>query len=285
MPVVGSLTIVRVNRQTLSNRRDLPPTEHTDYIQPDRRREEHRGYFGYRVRRNGRDLYRPTPHTALIRRGDLKLIFHVNFDDRQYVASPMTDVARFEEMAARAAAAGPQPRREPTVLVETETVDTAERKDFFGHRARHVIITRRVTPLDGAKHTTAQRTTVTDGWFIDLDTHISCDPWWRHRTGHAFLQTYRQGEEPDVPTFKDVGELELGFAVQLKNTYDDSSSWAMEITRLSTEEIDPALFEVPKGFQLVEQIRQEPKPPLAIRLKQLYDRARGLITNARRRTR
>jgi hypothetical protein len=59
----------------------------------------------------------------------------------------------------------------------------------------------------------------------------------------------------------------------------------MEITRLSTEEIDPALFEVPKGFQLVEQIRQEPKSPLAIRLKQLYDRARGLITNAKRRTR
>src|SRR5438132_6347864 len=117
MPVVGSLTIVRLNRYALPNRRDLPPTEHTEYTQADRRREEHRGMVGFRLTRNGREIYRPTPRTALIRRCDLKQIFHINFDDRQYTADPMTDVPRFEELAARAAAAGPQPRREATVLV------------------------------------------------------------------------------------------------------------------------------------------------------------------------
>jgi hypothetical protein len=66
---------------------------------------------------------------------------------------------------------------------------------------------------------------------------------------------------------------------------DDSSLWAMEITRLSTGEIDPALFEVPTGFKLVDRIRQDSKPPLVVRLKHVYDRTRELITNARRRTR
>jgi hypothetical protein len=271
MPVVGNLTIVRLHRHASPNRRDRPPTEHTEYIQTDRRREEHRGHFGYRLRRNGRDLYRPTPHTAFIRRCDLKQIFHVNFDDRQYAASPMTDIPTREEMAARAAAAGPQPRREPTVLVETETVDTGDRKDCFGHLARHVVTTRRVTPLEGAKHTRRQET-ITEGWYIDLDTHISCDPWWHHgRTGHALLQVHRQGEESDMPTFKDIGEPERGFAVQLKNTNDDSSSWAMEVTRLSMDDIDPAVFDVPNNFRLVDRIRQEPKPPFVIRLKHLSE--------------
>jgi len=36
--------------------------------------------------------------------------------------------------------------------------------------------------------------------------------------------------------------------------------------------VDPALFEVPANFSVVERIRQEPVPPLGIRLKQVYER-------------
>ena len=45
----------------------------------------------------------------------------------------------------------------------------------------------------------------------------------------------------------------------------------LELTRLSTVEIDPTVFEVPANFSLVERIRQEPVPPLVIRLKQAYE--------------
>lgn len=41
----------------------------------------------------------------------------------------------------------------------------------------------------------------------------------------------------------------------------------LEVTHLSTVPIDPALFEVPANFSRVELIRQEPVPPLVIRLK------------------
>jgi hypothetical protein len=189
-------------------------------------------------------------------------------------------------MLARAAASGQlvvASQREPTVLVETETVDTGERRELFAHTARHVLTTRRVIPLAGAKR--GADTTVTDGWYIDLDTHLSCEPSWRSaRSGHAFGTLHRQGEEGDMPAFKDIGDPERGFAVASRGTLSGTitspdgsirhhaSTWETEVTELSTAAIDPALFEIPSGFKLVERIRQDPVPPLVIRLKQVYER-------------
>ena len=286
MSVAKELTIRRTDRRTMPDDRRLPPTESIEYLQADRRRREHWGSFGYRLRSNGRTMFRPTPRTALITRCDLKQTFHLNLDDREYAASPLQTFRTREEMLARAAASGQlvvAPQREPTVLVETETVDTGERKELFGHTARHVVSTRRLIPLARAKR--GADSTVTDGWYIDLDTHISCEPSWRSaRSGHAFLTVHQQGQEGDVPTFKDTGEPESGFAVASKRTSSGTitspdgstrqhvSTWETEVTELSTAAIDPALFEVPSGFRLVERIRQEPVPPLVIRLKQAYER-------------
>ena len=280
------LTIRRTDRQTLPDDRHLPPSESIEYLQADRRRREHRGSFGSRLRSNGRTMFCPAPRTALITRCDLKQTFHLNLDDREYAASPQQIFPTREEMLARAAASGQlvvAPQREPTVLVETETVDTGERKEIFAHTARRVVTTRRIIPLAGAKR--GADTTVTDGWYIDLNTRVSCEPSWRSaRSGHAFLTGHLQGEEGDVPTFKDVGEQERGFVVVSKRTSSETftppngstrqyvSTWETEVTELSTAAIDPALFEIPSGFRLVERIRQEPVPPLVIRLKQAYDR-------------
>ena len=167
--------------------------------------------------------------------------------------------------------------------MKTETVDTGERKELFGHTARRVVTTRQVIPLAGAKR--GADTTVTDGWYIDLDTHLSCEPRWRSaRSGHIFATGHKQGEEEDVPTFKDVGEAERGFAVVSKGTLSGTitspdgstlqhvSTWETQVTELSTAAIAPALFEIPSAFRLVERIRQEPVPPLVIRLKQACER-------------
>src|SRR5215471_3656018 len=148
MAVVGSLTLHRVQRHTLPDGRRPPPIETIEYIQVDRKREEHRGYFGYRLRPQGRDFYRRGPRTALIKRCDLGNAFHVNFDDREYTTGPLQAFPTREEMRVRAEAVEQPPvETSPTVLVETETVDTAERRELFGRRARHVITTRRVIPL------------------------------------------------------------------------------------------------------------------------------------------
>jgi hypothetical protein len=284
--VAEELTIRRTERRTLPDNRHLPPSESIEYLQVDRRRIEHRGSFGYRLRPNGRTMFCPAPRTALITRCDLKQTFLLNLDDRQYIAGPLQNLPSREEMLARAAASSQlvvASQREPTVLVETETVDTGERKELFGHTARRVITTRRVIPLAGAKR--GADTTVTDGWYIDLETNISCEPWWRSaRSGHAFVTGHRHGEERDVPTFTDVGEPEKGLSVASKgissgtmtsldgSTRQQVSTWETEVTELSAAAIDAALFEIPSGFRLVERIRQEPVPPLVIRLKQAYER-------------
>jgi hypothetical protein len=136
-----------------------------------------------------------------------------------------------------------------------------------------VITTRRVIPLTGSKRRESQ--TVTDGWYIDLDTGLSCDPLWgSSKSGHAFLTIHKQGEQPERPTFQDIGEPERGCVVLSRSTPGGSELEVteLEVTHLSTIAIDPVIFEVPTNFSLVERIRQEPVPPLVIRLKQAYER-------------
>jgi hypothetical protein len=280
MTVVGSLTLRRVQRHTLPDGRRPPPIESTEYIQADRKREEHRGYAGYCLGRYGRDIYRPGPRTALITRCDLHQAFHVNFDDRQYTACPLQAVPTREEMLARAEAVPQSPvRPAPTVLVEIETVDTGERRELFGRTARHAITTRRVIPLTGS--TRQESHTVTDGWYIDLDTSVSCEPWWwssRSGHAHAFASIVKEGEQPPVPPvpiFKDIGEPERGYALLSRST-TDGNVFEVEVTHLSTAAIDPSLFDVPPNFSLVEWIRQEPVPPLVIRAKLMFDRFKRL---------
>jgi hypothetical protein len=279
--VVERLTIRRIDHHTRHDGRPLPPIESVEYLQADRKRNEHRGSFGYCLRSNGRTIFRAAPRTALITRCDLKQTFHVNFDDRQCVVSPLhTRPTRAQVLAL--AASGQlvaTPQREPTVLVEIETFDTGERKEMFGHTARHVMTTRRVVPLSGAERVD---TTVTDGWYIDLDTDISCEQSWR--SGRAFASVHQRAQEAAVPTFKDIGKPESGFAVATKVTSSGTitlpdgstrpcgSTWETEVTELSTSAIDPELFEIPSGFRLVERIRQEPVAPLVIRVKQVYER-------------
>jgi len=270
MAVTGSLTLHRVRRHTLPDGRRPPPLETIEYFQPDRKREEHRGYAGYRFGPRSRDIYRRGPRTALITRCDLGQAFQVNFDDRQYTACPLQSFPTRDELRARVDGVE-QSRVEtaPTVLVETETIDTGDRRELFGRSARHVMTTRRVIPLSGSR--SRESTTVTDGWYIDLDTRVSCDPWWSSGSGHAFVSILAKGEQPETPTFKDIGEPERGYVVLSRSTQDGSVT-ELEVTHLSTVAIDPALFEVPANFSLVEWIRQDPVPPLAIRMKQAYDR-------------
>jgi hypothetical protein len=253
--------------------------ETTEYIQADRKRKDYRGCFSYRLRPNGRGIYRPNPRTALIKRCDLQRVFHINFDDREYTACPIQAFPPREELRAPNEAVRQTPvQMAPTVLVETETVDTGERRDLLGRPARHVITTKRVIPLTGSRCLPSE--TVADGWYIDLDTGLSCDRrWWPSRSGHAFLAghfvptIHKQGDQPqpDRPTFKDIGEPERGYALLIRSTQGESVL-ELEVTHLSTVAIDPALFEVPANFSLVERIRQDAVPPLVIRLKQAYER-------------
>ena len=81
-----------------------------------------------------------------------------------------------------------------------------------------------------------------------------------------------QGDQPDRPTFKNIGEPERGYVVLSRSTSGAAVLDELEVTHFSTVAIDPAISAVPTHFSRVERIRQEPVPPLVIRLKQAYER-------------
>ena len=122
------------------------------------------------------------PRVASITRCDLGQIFQLNLDDREYTSRPIPKPLSAEEQKARAeelkarAAQGPRLQRpaRPNLLVEITTSDTGERKQMFGYTARHVVTTEKRTPLEGAVSLPQEQ--ITDGWYVDLDTSISCDP-------------------------------------------------------------------------------------------------------------
>jgi hypothetical protein len=266
-----------------------PPSDMTTYLLADRRRVDSRSKAGYTGWFGGM-TYVSGPRIAMITRCDLGRGLMLNVDQAEYESSPLPrypSKAEFEPVAA------PITPQQPTVLIETATVDTGERKDVFGHTARHVVTTRTETPLSGQK--SKPRETRSDGWYIDLDTRIACDPWWHHAGAHAHAVAtgYVAGKprEVVVPTFRDIGTPETGFPIELTSTSRNTltqpdgtlrevtSTWSMRVTELSMEPPNPALFEVPRGFRQVARVNQNPSAPLSIRLLVLWQQLRQRIAS------
>jgi hypothetical protein len=242
------------------------------YLQNDRKRVEERWQVPQLLRRGGPFVYVPAPPIVTITRCDLDQMFVLNLDAREYMSMPIPKPPTKEELQAREARQ-PKPLApsQPTLLIETTTHDTGERKQMFGYMARHVITTVRQIPfLDTGQ---IPQETVTDGWYIDLDTSISCAQQSSGRYAVLVGRTRRPGEPPQTPvlTFKNVGKPETGFPLITKQVHQLTGSSPnpsaqkqneptneMQVTELSTEPLDPALFEVPKNFRKVDQIRRTP---------------------------
>jgi hypothetical protein len=271
VPAMPGLKII--TRKTVAGRRG----ETVTYLQNDRKRVEERRQVPQLLRASrpsvgGAFVYVPGPPIVTITRCDLNQTFVLNLDAHEYMSMPIPKPASKEELQDRAAQ---QPKAiapsQPTLLIETSTQDTGERKQMFGYMARHVITTVKQTPLVDSGQIPQE--TVTDGWYIDLDTSISC---LKPSSGSFALLvggTRKPGEPPQMPvlTFKNVGKPETGFAVITKQIHRLTSSSPgvsaqvqngpvneMQVTELSTQPLDAALFEVPKNFRKVDQIRRTP---------------------------
>jgi hypothetical protein len=253
---------------------DGMPSDRVEYRDQDRGRTEYRNSTGGSKRRwDGSTDVRYGPRLAVIIRCDLGQEFELNLDAGEYQAAPYPPKPLSK---AQAEALGLKPLQfvasdKPTLRIETTTLDTGERKEFFGHTARHVITTEKQIPLEGSKSIAQQM--VKDGWYIDLDTRISCA--WKRPLGkpahvHAFLTA---GNAPiEKREFVDKGEPETGFAIEQKITTkeammlsdgtkkDRTSVQEMRVTQLVESPLDPGLFTVPTGFRQVKQIDRDPPP-------------------------
>ncbi len=230
-------------------------SEQTTYYRADAKRQEYRNISGSHY----------GPHLAFIERCDLGQRIGLNLDQREYDSRPFPPQLPKEQLARMSQTPPPAQPGPPTFRIEETTVDTGERMDFFGHQARHVITTRKETPLAGS-HRYAQDL-FTDGWYIDLETEISCEPWWRSskkQKGVAYLAA--GNDPPEKVEVVQKGNAEHGFAVDLKlvntsffvlkdgTTKVNTSKSKIKVIDFAEGPLDPATFEVPAGFTKVERI-------------------------------
>jgi hypothetical protein len=273
-------------RITVQNRFDIAgpnknESQYTSYIETDRKRMEYQSATGGPVHADGTVDMRLGPRLASITRCDLGQTFDLNLEDREYAVSPYPP-QRLAKIAIATRDLSPPQKIDsaaPTVRVETTTVDTGERKELFGHLARHVITTWKQTPLAGS-HAEPQEM-VTDGWYINLDTSITCDVKWPWGKGsHAHL---RRGPALEKYEFVDKGNAETGLAMERKITSRSTLTTSdgtktetaftseMKITEFAEGRLDPALFEIPPSFQKVDDISRN--PPLTLADRWFYTQA------------
>ena len=246
--------------------------ETVTYVQTDRKRTEEHERWAQSLWPRGLYVYIDAPHFVTITRCDLGQSFELNLDDREYTSMSLPKFSSKEELQARAAKRpNPTALPQPNLLIETTTLDSGEHKQMFGYTARHVITTRKQIPLEGSRQEPTE--TVTDGWYIDLDTSVSCDPQRQSGVAVGFTLIGGTGGEFPIPAFKTIGKPESGFALATKTTFrstytlpdgskqESSSITETQVTELSARTIAAALFEVPPDFRQVSQVRRSPSIP------------------------
>lgn len=244
-------------------------SEQTVYLKEDRKRMEFRNHAGLR-KADGSQEWLSGPRLAAITRCDLGQVFELNLDAAEYVSAPYPPKPLTQ---AEVEARGRGNRNlfqsaKPTLRIEIITVDTGERKEFFGHVARHVITARKQIPLEASR--SEPQETVTDGWYIDLDTRLWCDR--KSSRGKRIHGYVVAGNQPaEKAEFVDVGEPEIGFAVQLvtisKGVYtlpdgskkQTNSKSETLVTSLELGPLDPRMFEIPSRFKHVQRIERNPR--------------------------
>jgi hypothetical protein len=276
-------------------------SQQTIYLQGDRKRMEFRNSEG---RKNADGSLQPIygPRLVAITRCDLGQTFELNLDTREYTSAPYPPKPfTQEELKARGLDTPvAYASDKPTLRIEVTTTDTGDRKEIFGHTARHVTTTRKQIPLEGSASMPLE--SVTDGWYIDsnsgsidLRQRLPCDRKWPEgKQGHTY--TYLRavgGNRPpmDKPEFVTNGEPEAGFVLQStmtsKNTHtlpdgtkkQSDSKFEMQVTQLEEVPLDPALFEIPPGFKRVDHIERNPAAASSSQISYLWERFKASVAS------
>lgn len=276
-------------------------SQQTIYLQGDRKRMEFRNSEG---RKNADGSLQPIygPRLVAITRCDLGQTFELNLDAREYTSAPYPPKPfTQEELKARGLDTPvAYASDKPTLRIEVTTTDTGERKEIFGHTARHVITTRKQIPLQG--FASIPQESVTDGWYIDsnsgsidLRQQLPCDRKWPEgKQGHTLAYLHAAGgnrPSMDKPEFVTIGEPETGFVLQSimtsKNTYtlpdgtrkQSDSKFEMHVTQLDKGPLDPALFEIPAGFKRVDHIERNPAAASSSQISYLWQRFKASVAS------
>lgn len=214
----------------------MPASESTSLIKGVRERTENHGGYGV--------------DSVNITQCDLKRTIQLNDKTRKYMISPMeTDDAGATSSSAAPRPASTEPsRRGGVVTYITSSRDTGERKEMFGFTARHVKTSTRVESSSDACNNTKQRFEQ-DGWYIDLNVGLNCQLGRPSMGGNPMAR----GGCTDRIQYRREGAGRIGFPlIETTTIYDQndqpSFTTTKEVTELSRQPLDAALFDIPTGY-------------------------------------
>ena len=145
----------------------------------------------------------------------------------------------------------PRPVQEPPatrggeVNVTIDSVDTGERRQIGEFIARHVRSTTRMEAGPGACQSSSM--TEVDGWYIDLRSTSS-----KEHKGAVSLFVAQKPDCQDRFHVQKLGAAPRGYPVEATYRHTEQGHTFVTKTELlgaSTATLDPALFELPPGYQ------------------------------------
>ena len=241
-------------------------SEFTFCTMVDRRRMESRNSIQYRDADGVLITKDPIPNVSIVR-CDLEQSFDLNTHKGEYTsgAYPL-DESRLKERAAEGLNKSETTDAEVpiTMRIEITTLDTGEREEIYGHKARHVITTLKQIHLNDSHQ--EQEVFTTDGWYIDFDRRLSCDPIRRDETkNHGYARgSFGKSPSPERTEYVYIGARERGLAVKevetptstaAPSTNSSGSTYESEVTEFVQGPLDAALFEVPPEFKRVDRLQ------------------------------
>jgi hypothetical protein len=180
---------------------------------------------------------------------DLKRTIQINDNARKYMITPM-DTGDSETPATTPGhVSGGPTRRGGVVTFTINTVDTGERKEMFGYTARHLKQTMSSESSPDACNPNSMRIE-RDGWYINLEYGLNCG-------------TDRPPQAPGMPgggcrdsyRFHRTGVTNLGYPL-IETTTINGTTMTKEVTELSRQPLDAALFDVPSGYTQANSMQE-----------------------------
>jgi hypothetical protein len=302
-PAIAQAGDLKITTRMMSPGPGLHPTETvttTDTVWVknggERSRNEWRPSSGWANSPDEKMTYTYGPHMASIWQCDARRFVQLNLDDKQYEAHDLNEYGYPKPVSPTKLEPHPGVAvNAPAVDVTVHVVDTGERRELFGHTARHVITTEKKLPSPGA--CTPLSETLTDGWYIDLEFRTSClqpEKYMEHlretmglppRPVHtsAAFSVLAPGNCNDRFLLHYKGVPERGFPLkvttrtktQLKmpdgNVEQVERTDEREVTELSEAPLAPALFDIPPGFKRVDHVIAEAPVPFGVRVRMAWE--------------
>lgn len=180
---------------------------------------------------------------------DARAGFLVDFNAKEYQNYKVVKFASIKDLDSYR-----EKNARDVVQIESKTVDTGERRIFFGRSAKHLI----TTTVRSADEKSAGGEETIDGWYIEHETSdekcvpdfVSTEPF--YVIGTALVRF------PEVARLHHTGPVPGGLAVMLTATHKMAGSKGSPDRILRTEEtveelsdspLSPSLFELPIGFR------------------------------------